>query len=417
MSGKVLYSRTLLVLLVAAGLSCTPVCQVADGTGIGPDAASELYIKMQLSSAPKFARLKPGDVVDGSLSRDVYSGNQKVLAAGSAIRLTVDHLEKRKRPANDHWPWIVQAFTPRRISYPVFKSATVVTEQGVYPLNVSLVSSSRMREVRAEKGKHNLASEGEMATTRTVNKHPQFTMILQAENTAALAPAKSPIGREIVESDAELREPIPAGTHCRVLLLTGVSASKSRVGDDVAARLLDPLFLNSKLVLPAGTMFRGKVSQQSLPRRLSRAGSLRLIFTELTLPQGIPMLITASLAGAELDEKSHTRMDSEGQLHGEHPGKAWMAINLGTSAGIAKGVDDGAQLLIEALISTATDVSTAGTTRIVSSCVSGVYMATRHGRDVILPRFTEMEVSIDRPVLISPTVQKQVAALFSTTIK
>jgi hypothetical protein len=80
-------------------------------------------------------------------------------------------------------------------------------------------------------------------------------------------------------------------------------------------------------------------------------------------------------------------------------------------------VDDGAQLLIEALISTATDVSTAGTTRIVSSCVSGVYMATRHGRDVILPRFTEMEVSIDRPVLISPTVQKQVAALFSTTIK
>jgi hypothetical protein len=196
-----------------------------------------------------------------------------------------------------------------------------------------------------------------------------------------------------------------------------VSASKSRVGDEVAARLIEPLFLNSKVALPVGTMFRGKVSQKTPPRRLSRAGSLRLVFTELTVPQGIPVPITASLAAAELDQKSHTRMDSEGRLHGEHPGKAWMAMNLGVSAGISKGVDDGAQILIEALISTATDVSTAGTARIISTCASGIYMATRHGRDVILPRFTEVQLSIDRSVLMSPPVQKEVAALSSATTR
>jgi hypothetical protein len=105
--------------------------------------------------------------------------------------------------------------------------------------------------------------------------------------------------------------------------------------------------------------------------------------------------------GAELDRSSHTRIDSEGRLKGERPGKAWMAINLGVTAGLAKEVDDGTQLIVEALISTATDASTAGTARIVSSCISGIFMLTRHGRDVVLPRFTEMDIALDRPLSVS----------------
>lgn len=78
-----------------------------------------------------------------------------------------------------------------------------------------------------------------------------------------------------------------------------------------------------------------------------------------------------------------------------------MAINIGVSAGLSKEADDMTQLIVEALISSATDASTAGTARIVSSCVSGIYMVSRHGRDVVLPRFTEMDISLDRPVSIS----------------
>jgi hypothetical protein len=73
------------------------------------------------------------------------------------------------------------------------------------------------------------------------------------------------------------------------------------------------------------------------------------------------------------------------------------------TAGISKEVDDGVQLVIEAIVATATDASTAGTSRIVSSCVSGIYMATRKGRDIVLPRFTEMEITIDRPLSVSTT--------------
>jgi hypothetical protein len=203
---------------------------------------------------------------------------------------------------------------------------------------------------------------------------------------------------------------LPAGTRCKILLLGDVSASKSKAGDVIQARLLEPVILNSTVILPAGSVFEGKVVKKTPPRWLSRAGSLYMTFTELTMPDGRRVPIAASLAGAELDARSHTRMDAEGRLRGDRPGAAWMAINLGVSAGIAKEVDDGVQLIIEAIISTATDASTAGTSRIVASAASGLYMVTRKGRDVVLPRFTEMDISLDRPVSLNPEARVETAS-------
>jgi len=158
--------------------------------------------------------------------------------------------------------------------------------------------------------------------------------------------------------------------------------------------------LNEKVAIPAGSLVRGKVVKRTPPRMLSRAGSLNLTFTEITTPEGSRVPIAAYPAGAELNQRSHTRIDREGGLHGERPGKAWMAINFGMSAGAGKVADDGIQLVIEAIVSTATDVSTAGTGRIVAACASGIFMATRHGRDVMLPRFSEMEITLERDVSI-----------------
>jgi len=113
--------------------------------------------------------------------------------------------------------------------------------------------------------------------------------------------------------------------------------------------------------------------------------------------------MAASVTGVKLDRRSHTSVDPEGQLRGERPGKAWLAMNLGVTGGIAKVVDDGAQLLIEAIVSSATDASTAGTARLAAVCVSGLFMLTRHGRDVVLPKFTEMDLSFNRPVSLATT--------------
>jgi hypothetical protein len=193
---------------------------------------------------------------------------------------------------------------------------------------------------------------------------------------------------------------LAAGTPAKIILLDGVSASKSRPGDLVQARLVEPVLWNSKVALPEGTLLTGKVLKSAPPRVLSRSGSLLLGFTDLTVPGGMAVPAPASITGAAIDQRSHTKIDPEGKLHGDRPGKAWTLLNAGMTAGIAKEADDATQLLVEAVVETATDASTAGTAKIVGACASGIFMLTRHGRDVVLPRFTEMNITFDRPVLL-----------------
>jgi hypothetical protein len=86
-------------------------------------------------------------------------------------------------------------------------------------------------------------------------------------------------------------------------------------------------------------------------------------------------------------------------MHGDRSGEVWMLLKAGVTAGISKEVDATTQLIVEALVSTATDASTAGTAKIVSSCVSTFFVLTRHGRDVVLPKYPVGDV-FDRPVEI-----------------
>jgi len=367
-----------------------------------PPSAGGLYLKVTVDRPLKTRKLKTGDVVEGRLSGDVYSVDHKLFSGGDKVALTVDHLEKRKRARNDHWPWVIQAFTPRHETYPAFRSATVTHDGKESTVDVSLISINRLREVQARARKSSSTTSangsGEVEVAKTSNKKALTpTFVLEGTDSQAQTDTIAGLNDESAGESVHDRT-LPAGTRCKVLLLGDVSASKSKAGDMIQARLLEPLMVNSKVILPAGAIFEGKVLKKVPPRWLSRAGSLNLAFTDLTLLSGNQVPVSASLAGAQLDAASHTRMDAEGKLHGERPGAAWMAINFGVSAGIAKEVDDGVQLIVEAIVSTATDASTAGTSRIIAGAVSGVFMVTRHGRDVVLPRFTELQISLDRPL-------------------
>jgi hypothetical protein len=376
-----------------------------------------LYVKVQFDKSVRLSALKPGDVTEGNLARDVYSADRKVFPAGSHVRLTVDHLERRRRAASDRWPWVIRFFTPRHQNFPSFKDAAISVPDGPESLlQVSLISASPRTEVQAQTarkdkkekpnkdGAATMSSESPTPSTDSTSaaRRPQPSlgpvMSLEAheeENASsaggldpALAPAIGPVT-------------LPAGTACRILLLSGISASKSHAGDVVQARLLEPVVVDSHVILPAGSVFEGSVTKATPPRMLSRAGSLSLAFTSLTLPDRTRLPVSASLTGVEVNRGSHTKIDAEGRIHGDRPGVAWMLINGGITAGLAKEVDDGTQLVIEAIVSSATDASTAGTARIAGTIVSGIFMLTRHGRDVVLPNFTEMNIMLNRPLLLS----------------
>ena len=400
------------MLLAGAVGAGSVVCSAADGPAARAkdpaSANSGLYVKVQLNNPVKLSKLKPGEVLEGKLARDVYSSDRKVFTAGSAVHLTVDHLEKRRRVPDDHWPGVVKLFTPRHQNYPVFNTASVSAASGESALQVTVISISRRRDVHAQpkkKGSGPQAGAVETSQSGSVSgakKEIPATIVMEAVVPGDSDRSSANAG-ETAAPTPELSEleTLPAGTICKILLLGDVSASKSKPGDAIRARLLEPVLLNSNIVLPAGTVFGGTVVKKTPPRWGSRAGSLYLTFTGVTLPGGNLVPIAASLTGAELDRRSHTKIDPEGQLQGEHPGKAWMAINIAVTAGLAKEADDTLQLIIEAFVSTATDASTAGVGRIAATVVSGIYAVSRKGRDVVLPRFTEMNIALDRPLAVT----------------
>jgi hypothetical protein len=193
-----------------------------------------------------------------------------------------------------------------------------------------------------------------------------------------------------------------------LVLLQGFSAAKNHQGQSFQAVLLEPVRVGSTIAIPQGSVLQGVLAKCVPPRRLYRPGSLNLLFTRLALPNGAATAIAASPVAAEVDRGTHMTMDSEGTIHAQNPGKARVLLDFGVTGGISKVADDSTQLIIEAISSTATDASTAGVAKIVAIGATGIFLLTRHGRDVILPPYTEMDVSLSRAVSLgsdSPTTK------------
>jgi len=335
-----------------------------------------------------------------------------VFAAGSHIRLTVNRVERKPKTPSERWPWVAKIFLPHHENSPVFNDAAISMPDGTRSaIQTSLLSSKRMKEIRMPPSRNGgkksatpasiEASPAERGSEKEISPSNGPVLYLEAHRTS-VDPLENPGEVRSLSSSSVL----PAGTVCRVLLLEDISASKSHAGGEIHARLLEPILSDSKIVIPAGSMFEGRVMKATRPRAPSRAGSLTIAFESVLLPEGHRIPISASLASVGVASSSPVKMDREGGLHGSRPGAMWMLINGGVAGGIAKEVDDGTQLIAEAIISTATDASTAGTARIAGTIVSAAFMLTRKGHDVVLPNHTEMVITLNRSLTLSAQIAK-----------
>jgi len=396
-------------LTLAALISALALCPTLRAQSTSPTRDEfPLFVKVQLDSSVKLSSLKAGESVEGNLTRDVYSPENRVFASGSHIRLTVSRVERKRKTPSEKWPWIAKIFLPHHENFPVFNDAAISMPDGSKSaIQASLLSSNRMKEVRVppardrrKKSENTVsidANPTETGSEKNASAPHGPVLYLEAYRTGV-----EPLGSSgWVNAGSSGSSIVPAGTVCRVLLLEDISASKSHVGDEIHARLLEPILSDSQVVIPAGSVFEGRVMKATRPRIPSRAGSLTIAFDSVRLPEGHRIPVSASLASVHVNAGSPLKMDREGRLHGSRPGAIWFLINGGVAGGIAKEVDDGAQLIVEAIISTATDASTAGTARIAGSVVSAVFMLTRKGHDVVLPNHTEMAITLNRPFTFS----------------
>lgn len=125
--GARLWVALLLVCFLAPALGATALedssrAKDLANTAVGFDVQSALYVEVLLSKPLRLSSLRLGHVIEGSLAREVYSGDHALFQRGSPVRLTLATVEHRRRGPNDHWPGVIGLFAPKHQRYPTFQS-------------------------------------------------------------------------------------------------------------------------------------------------------------------------------------------------------------------------------------------------------------------------------------------------------
>jgi hypothetical protein len=79
---------------------------------------------------------------------------------------------------------------------------------------------------------------------------------------------------------------VPEGTEIMVRLEQALSSRTARVEDRFDASVARPVYVNDRVVIPAGTRIQGTITQAEPAQRPARGGRLNLAFDRLYLDDG-----------------------------------------------------------------------------------------------------------------------------------
>ncbi len=88
---------------------------------------------------------------------------------------------------------------------------------------------------------------------------------------------------------------IPGGTKSKIILEAPVDELTSMVYDEIKTRISENVTINNNIVIPAGSSVTGVISEITPAKRLHKAGTVRIEFKNLSLPDGREVPIVASV--------------------------------------------------------------------------------------------------------------------------
>lgn len=182
---------------------------------------------------------------------------------------------------------------------------------------------------------------------------------------AAPPPPPEPPVPEIVEVT------VPSGTLLELELLTPLDSSVNRVGDELQARTISPVYVKGELVLSKGTYVEGRVTDVQSSGRMKGRARLAFTFDRLSTRSGLKAIRTSYVAReAESGAKDDAKVIGGG---------AGLGALVGGILGGKKGAAIGAT------------IGGAGGT--------GVVLSTK-GDEIKLPVGTQLNVRLDEPVVL-----------------
>ncbi len=181
---------------------------------------------------------------------------------------------------------------------------------------------------------------------------------------------------------------VPAETETTVELLSGIHTRTSRVGDTVAGRIVQPVYVNGRVALPSGTLLYGEITRLRPAGRLHRAAELGFRFEQVALPDNQVQPITAVLAGVE--HAGPLQLDREGYLKGGRR-FSWKEIAAGLT-GVGGLAAMGTKLAGATAAGAALPFSAAA--------FIGYEVFWPRGREVHLPPDTRCRIRLDYPLTV-----------------
>ena len=186
---------------------------------------------------------------------------------------------------------------------------------------------------------------------------------------------------------------VPVGAEVDATLDTYLSSKNSQVGQPFTATLTQPLRnMDGNVLVPIGSKVRGQVatveSGKTLPS-IRGKGQLTLRFTDLVLPNGTSVPLTASLLGVHdtNGRKPTANTSEEGQVTGKTTG-----TNTAKDVGIGAGLGTVAGLIFGSALKGLA----------IGAIAGGGYVLANGGKDVELPVDTGLRLRIDQMVTFPP---------------
>jgi hypothetical protein len=334
-------------------------------------------------------------LLEGRLMLPVFAGSDVAIPQGTKVSLTIESVKKVR---SDSGAWkkagdaVLRAFNPlqkgRSPEYSIRLSKTEIeAPQGsmVVAATALRVGYAAMVEPKIGRGGEVRALQPADGTARNFKKGRRTVILRLDEGTAWPMPiTRTPDAGE----EARTRR-------VHAFLLTQLSASHSRRGDAFQARLAEPVRVGDKL-FEDGSVVDGRVSRSVRPQMLSRAGSLHLHIDRITSPEGSSVAVDGTLGGVEAEAGAKDALDEEGGLRGLRPRVANALVDLGIAYAVGKVSDDLAETPIRAIGAAMSDAAVANAARYFGLGASAAFLITRHGRDVYLPRYSEIEIDFGR---------------------
>jgi len=338
-----------------------------------------------------WSHLRNGAVLEGAFSYPVYAGENIALPAGTHLRVTIVSSGKVRDPQG-LWRTIARtvarAFNPlEKVHAPQYwvtlSSAELCLPGGQWlPAEAHVVRAGASIIMNPRRSDPVAAEHA----TRSKNKPAQI-LLLQLDKELTMPPNGSFLPLVSALS--------PMNRSVRAYLLTPLSASESRAGDKFQAQLAEPMRLGDR-EFKAGSLVEGTVVRRTPPRVLSRSGKLYLRMDHVTAETGERLDIPGTLSGAEADTQMRFDLDEEGVLRGRKPGLQNALVDFGISYAIGKSSDDIAETPIRALGAAMNDATVANAARYIGLAGAVTYLVTRHGRDVRLPKYAEIDIALGR---------------------